>query len=251
MEPGLRLEDVFADAVEAFQAFLPARKAVSQVRVMSLNAGLAATRLGAAGLPFQVVARQLAQIAPELEALISEGEQTFAVLVHDLATAVQRQDKVNRYRRAIATVVPDDAAAMEAVDLPILSRQARRAWRAAGARTDDFGTEAIWRAITHQRDEFVAALAHVDSAAQGLQTLLDRLESVGAKHTFAIAVNAGVEAARVGDPALSTVAHDIEVLAGAIRDAVARGAAEIEGLSVRAHDLVAPIRAELAGGVRS
>lgn len=242
------------EAIDLNRDFTSLGPLAGRIRLVSLNASLAAGGLGDNGAPFGVVARTLGGLATELTDLLAFDVEFDDVVraLGDFANSVQRLRAVQRTLQIHYADRPD----VDATILADLEREAETAvlrpgvaasWmREAERVAGDPLAATLWRVGLALLRDAHEHLVRFDRATRTLASRLQRVRSVAVTEARFVGTNALVEAARVsgagGD--LGPLAEQIDGVADEVAERAARACARMDLVRELAAQLLATIDRE-------
>lgn len=237
-------------SIDLNHAFTQLAPLAERIRLVSLNASIAAASLGQEGAPFGVVARTLGGLSQELAELLA-FEEEFTDIVRSVGHLVRGELEVQAYRRGLDLLYRDRP---ERVRPPLLSDEHRDAvaallqpeaeaecGRELAHAADDGAVRRLWEVVLDGRSELVRGLVDLREGTRRLARRLERIRSVAVTEARFVGTNAGIESARMtGDT------RSLAALARQIREA----AEEVASLATEACDQMERVRQLAEGATR-
>ena len=226
-------------------------------RTTTLNARLAASRLGRAGAAFTVVVHALDETVAELAELVEGLERARARAIRAMAAYTESERVLHLASRCLLEVT-DGAAARDRPDAALEPGIARRWEQARADLPPDSLAAALWGALASAREAMLTSLASILTVSDELARLVDAVEVLSSSRGFFVGVNGTIEAVRVGEDGLTQLATELRSLIGEINAAVADAGNEARSLGALAraatvaleHDIALACLAATAGTSR-
>lgn len=240
------------EAIDLNRDFTSLGPLAGRIRLVSLNASLAAGGLGDDGAPFGVVARTLGGLATELTDLLAFDVEFDDVVraLGDFANSVQRLRAVQRTLEIHYARLEQAADAAVLADLErdaestVLRPGVASAWRKEAARVaDDPLATTLWRVMLELLESAHEHLVRFDRATRTLASRLQRVRSVAVTEARFVGTNALVEAARVSGAGsdLGPLARQIDDVADEVAERAARACARMDLVRELASRLLATV----------
>lgn len=249
---GAGIDRLRVEAIDLNRDFTSLGPLAGRIRLVSLNASLAAGTLGEEGAPFGVVARTLGGLATELTDLLAFDVEFDEVVraLGDFANSVERFRTIQRTQQlhytergpATDPAVRDDLERDAATT--VLRPGAALAWRHEAERVaDDPLATTLWRSMLELLHETHRHLSRFDQATRRLAERLQRVRSVAVTEARFVGTNALVEAARVSGAGsdLGPLAHQIDEVANEVADRAARACARMDLVRALASQLLTAV----------
>lgn len=217
---GSDIQQLRITMLNAGRAFSGVQQVANRSRTMTLNARLAASKLGGNGAAFSVVVQALDEVVGELSELVESVERCRAGAIRSVALFTHSEEALRLSLRAVsgqgqpgARTAPTTADALR----PGVGAQ----WAEAGAGAPAGSLAAtLWAMSEALRDDMLVALGSLQTACRKLARLIESVEVLAASHGFFIGINGVIEAAYIGQPELVQLAADLQALTSDIDAAV-------------------------------
>jgi len=224
------MDELRSRALNAGRAYLGVNTVAARSRVMTLNAQLAASKLGVRGAAFNVVAQALDEVVARLTELVGAVEKGRATVIGGVARFTQMENQLKLYGRALDRVSEQTFVTGHTLG-DVLDPASGKRWKEALHRSPDRSIEAfLWGALLSLRDEMLITLSDIRNAAKSLVRLIEQVEVLAASHGFFIGINGVIEAAYVQQDELVQLARDLRLLTDEINQAVASASQETKVL---------------------
>ncbi|MCL4313973.1 MAG: hypothetical protein M1131_07575 [Actinobacteria bacterium] len=224
------IDELRSRALNAGRAFLGVNTVAARSRVMTLNAQLAASKLGTRGAAFNVVAQALDEVVGRLTELVGAVERGRATVIGGVARFTQMENQLKLYGRALGRVSEQGSAVGVSLEDALDPTSGNR-WKEALGKSSDRSIEAfLWGALLSLREEMLNTLGDIRSATKSLVHLIEQVEVLAASHGFFIGINGVIEAAYVRQEELVQLAKDLRSLTDEINQAVASASQETKML---------------------
>lgn len=231
--------------LNAGRAFVGVQEVAGRSRTMTLNARLAASKLGGAGAAFSVVVQALDEVVAELSDLVEAVESARAQAIRAVAVFTQRENALRLALQALILQGAADGSGLRGTQ-DVLRAGVGATWLRAGedATVGSLGAD-LWRALNSLRDDMLVHLGLLRDATGDLARLIESVEVLATSHGFFIGINGVIEAAYIGQAELTQLAADLQLLTADIDRAVTGAKDEASSLVLLADASTRTLRRDI------
>lgn len=228
----------------AGRAFVGVQLVASRSRTMTLNARLAASKLGGSGAAFSVVVQALDEVVSELSELVASVEAARAHAIRSVASFTQSEHALRLSLHALAGA--DAKGRRRPTTVGVLQSGTGAGWSEApeSAEPGSLGAH-LWEVLVALRDEMLLSLRALQDASRELARLVESVDVLAASHGFFIGINGVIEAAYIGQSDLAQLASDLQALTADIDAAVSVAREEAASLVSLAEASTGALRGEI------
>jgi methyl-accepting chemotaxis protein len=214
-----KLRELARESIRLNRTFSGLRSLLFRSRLIALNAETASARVGATGVPFGVVVKELITLGANLQDEAKDLETLFQRIARDVGTWIRAHHRFAMYLRVIDAFnerkdTPDQTSRLAGRFIldsglePIRDRQAE-------ARNNLPSLDRTWTLLLNSRTEAIRRLDSVAGAGRSLNRFLDRMNLIATQQSSFLATTARVEATHTDQTAfdLDAMATDIQTLA--------------------------------------
>jgi len=208
------LDEVRLHALAVGRAFAAVHPLVARSEMMSLNARIAAMKLGPEGAPFTVVAAAINELGEALDLLVDDVEDARAGVVRHVAHFTANEKRLALYRRCLDADRAGGGARPlgEFSTTTALSAEAELTWRSERDRgAEDALSTKVLDALLDERTEMLHSLTEMRRVTRRLGAIVNKVRSLAEVHGFFIGMNALIECSRLSsdDTGLSALANSL------------------------------------------
>lgn len=206
-------------AIGLNRTFSGLQQQLFKTKLLAMNAEIACSRLGEAGVAFGVVARDLIGVGATLRAEVGELEGQFHEIACSVGALIRSRHRFRSYLAVVEAVHQQEAAdglGKGLTEMPPLAPDfADRHDSDASARENVPLLQHAWNGASGCREDIFNTISSVSECCQNLTAFLQRLNFIATRQSGFLATTARVEAAHVDDKEvdLGAVADDIHGLA--------------------------------------